>query len=78
MQPVLAELNGVVQPILDGVASKVLLGKLAATMAEGASTREGLVQACAKVERTVNLFIGADKAQTIAKRFQEILARTPV
>ena len=77
MQSVLTELNGIVQEVLGGVASKVLLGRIAALLAEGSSTREGLVEACTKVEKMVNLFIGADKAQIIAKRFQETLARTP-
>lgn len=76
MQSVLTELNGIVQEVLGGIASKVLLGRIAAILAEGASTKEGLVQACTKIEKMVNLFIGADKAQVIGKRFREILART--
>ena len=77
MPSVLAELNGIVQEILGGIASKSLLGRIAVILADGSSSREGLIQACTKVEKMVNLFIGADKAQIIAKRFQETLARTP-
>jgi hypothetical protein len=78
MPSVLAELNGIVQEVLGGIASKALLGRIAAILADGSSSREGLIQACTKVEKMVNLFIGADKAQIIGKRFRETLARTPV
>ena len=75
MKHITAELNSIVQEVLGGTASKVLLGRIDSMLTDGSSSREELQQACDKIEKMVKLFIGEDKARIIGKRFKEVLAR---
>lgn len=75
MKPVVEELKGIVQDVLGDIASEILLGKVNAALDEGSATNEGLILACTRIEKMVNLFLGTDKAKIIGQRFREALTR---
>jgi hypothetical protein len=76
--PLVQELKAIVHDVLGSVASRSLLNSMDATIEEGASTGAGLVPACTKVESMANLFLGADKAQTVSRRLRESLRRAGI
>lgn len=75
MNPLVEELKGIVHEVIGDIASEILRGKVNAALDEGSSTSEGLSQACSRIEKMVNLFIGTDEAGIIGRRFREALTR---
>jgi hypothetical protein len=67
------ELKQIVHEILGGIASNLLLNNVCALLDEDHKDSDSLKQACNKIEKMVNLFIGSDKAQLLATRFGKAL-----
>jgi hypothetical protein len=72
----IAELKQIVRDVLGSVASQMLLNRVDSALDEGAKDEASLLQACTRVERMANLFIGKDKAELIGKRFRDALEKS--
>ena len=75
MEKAVAEIKAAVREILGDVASQIFLGRVDRALDEGLKDRESLSQACTRVEKMVNLFIGVNEAKVIASRCREIIGK---
>lgn len=64
------ELYGIVRETLAGRASEVLLGRMRSRLEEADGSAEGLHQACTRLEKMANLFLGTDEARALQDRFE--------
>ena len=65
----------IVHEVLGGIASKIFLGRIDATLNEWAEGKMTAAKACEKVQKIVGLFIGEDKARQIGDRCVIIVMR---
>lgn len=70
-----AQIKSMVREILGDMPSKMFLARVDAAIDEGASDKESLAKACARVENITNLFIGVNEAKVIGSRCKEILGK---
>jgi hypothetical protein len=68
-----AEISKVVETMLGGRASPVLLARIRATLEDGMSDSEAFEKAVARVRTIVELFVGDDEASEVAERAQTIV-----
>jgi hypothetical protein len=70
------ELYAIVRESLAGRASDVLLGRMRARLEEAEGSPESLLEACTRLEKMANLFLGADEARALQDRFREWRSRS--
>jgi len=77
MNEVVEQIKKTIHSILGDKASDIFLGRVAKVLDDGAKDKATLTEACARIEKMVNLFIGTDEAKVIGSRCKEILNKLP-
>jgi hypothetical protein len=70
------QLYRIVRETLEGRASEVLLGRMRERLEEAEGSPESLLEACTRLEKMANLFLGADEARALQDRFGEWRSRS--
>jgi hypothetical protein len=69
------EVRSIIHDVLGGAASKLFLERVDAVLNDWAEGKMTAANACEKVQKTVGLFIGEDKARQIGDRCAMIVMR---
>lgn len=69
------QIRKVIHEVLAGKASDIFMGRIDAILGEWAADKLTAAQACEKVRKAVNLFIGEDLAKEIGNRCAPIVMR---
>ena len=67
------ELKKIVHDVIGTVSSRMLINNICTLLDSDHKDLASLKEACRKIEKMVTLFIGADKAQTLAMTFDKAL-----
>jgi len=75
MEDIKVQVKHAVREVLGDVASSIFLGRVDKTIDEAAYNMEAIAEACIKVEKMVNLFIGLDEARAVNQRLGAIIGK---